>query len=92
MDEKINESVLQWLGHMERMENNTISKRVYELECAGSRTVGKPRKGWIDTMKDCLKKRSLDVRQAKRVMYELCSVLRTFLRENAWGVAWGMNP
>ena len=31
-------------------------------ECAGSRSVGRPRKRWIDTVKDCLKKRGLGVR------------------------------
>ena len=27
--ERIDESVLRWFGHIERMENNRISKRVY---------------------------------------------------------------
>ena len=46
------------------MENDRIAKIVYVGECAGSRSVGKPRKRWIDTVKECLKKRGLDVRQA----------------------------
>ena len=29
-----------------------IAKRVYVGECAGSRSVGRPRKRWIDTMKE----------------------------------------
>ena len=39
-DERIDESVLCWSGHIERMENNRIAKRVYmgesgtdEVEC-----------------------------------------------------------
>ena len=43
-----------------------IAKRVYVGECAGSRSVGRPRKRWIDTVKECLKRRGLDVRQARR--------------------------
>ena len=43
------------------MENDRIGKRVYAGECAGSRSVGRPRKRWIDNVKDCLKKRGLDV-------------------------------
>ena len=31
-------------------------------ECAGSSSVSRPRKRWIDTVKDCLEKRGLDVR------------------------------
>ena len=37
---------------MERMERDRIAKRVYVGECAGSRSVGIPRKIWIDTVKD----------------------------------------
>ena len=31
-----------------RMENDRIAKRVYVGECAGSRSVGRLRKRWID--------------------------------------------
>ena len=53
VDEKIDEGVLRWLGHVERVENDRIAKRVYVGEYAGSRSVGRPRKRWIDTVKDC---------------------------------------
>ena len=76
---------------MERMENDRIVKRVYAGECAGSRLVGRPRKRWIDTVKDCLKERGLDVRQARRMVQDR-SEWRGFARGNAWGVARGMNP
>ena len=81
VDEKIDESVLRWFGHVERMENDRIAKRVYVGECAGSRSVGRPRKRWIDTVKDCLKKRGLDVRQARRMMLDR-NVLILLLRSN----------
>ena len=42
--------------------------RVYVGEWAGSRSLGRPRKRCTDTVKDCLKKRSLDIRQA-RIMW-----------------------
>ena len=42
---------------MVRMENDSIAKKFYVGECAGSRSVGRPRKRWIDTVKDYLKKR-----------------------------------
>ena len=70
VDEKIDEGVLRWLGHVERMENDRIAKRVYVGECAGSRSVGRPWKRWIDTVKDCLKKRGLDVRKARRMVHD----------------------
>ena len=42
VDEKIDEGVLRWFGHVERMENDIIAKRVYVGECAGSRSMGRP--------------------------------------------------
>ena len=47
VDERIDEGVLRWFGHVERMKNIRIAKRVYVGECAGSRSVG--------DLKDCLK-------------------------------------
>ena len=37
VDEKIDEGVLRWFGHVERMENDRIAKRVYLGEFTGSR-------------------------------------------------------
>ena len=52
---------------MERMENDRIAKRVYVGACVSSRSVGRLQKRWIDAVKYCLKKKSLDVRQARRM-------------------------
>ena len=69
-------------GHLERMENDRIAKRVYVGEFAGSRSVGRPRKRWTRTVKDCLKKRGLGVRQARRMVHYR-SLWRGFVRGNA---------
>ena len=47
-----------------------IAKRVYVGECAGSCSVVRLWKKWIYTMKGCLKKRGLDVRQARRMVHD----------------------
>ena len=74
------------------MENDRIAKRVYVGECTDYRSVCRTRKRSIDTVKDCLKKRDLDVRQTRIMLHE-SSVWRGFVRRgNAWGVARGMNP
>ena len=67
LDERI-DGVLRWFDHVERMENDGIAKRVYIGESGGSRSVGRPRKRWIDTVKEYLRKRGLDVRQAGRMV------------------------
>ena len=71
-DERIDEGILQWLGLVERMERDRITNRVYVKECAGSCSVGRPWKRWIDTMKDCLREIILDVRQARRMVQDRC--------------------
>ena len=70
IDEKIDEGVLRWFGHVERMERDMIAKIVYVGECASSRAEGKRRKRWIDTVKECLKKRGLDVMQPRRMVQD----------------------
>ena len=70
LDDKIDGVILQCFGHVERMKNERIAKRFYVGECAGSRSVGRPRKTWIGTVKGCLNKRGLDVRQARIMVHD----------------------
>ena len=56
LDERIYEGVLRCFGHVERMERDKVAKRAFVGECAGSNSVGRPRKRRIDTVKECLKK------------------------------------
>ena len=90
LDKRIDEVVLQWFGYVERMERDRIAKIVYVEECAGSHSVGTLQKRWIDTVKECLRKRGLDVRQARRMIQDR-SVWWGFVRGNAC-IAQGMNP
>ena len=62
---------------MERMEKDRTAKRVYVGKCAGSRPVGRQKKRWIYTVKECLRNRGLDVRQARRMGQD---------RSELWGV------
>ena len=78
VDEKIDEDVLRWFGHLERMENDRIAKSVYVVECVSSRSVGRLRESWIDVLKDGLKRKGLGVRQARIMVHD--SVWRGFVR------------
>ena len=44
--------------------------RVYVGECAGSHSVGRLWKRWINTVRECLRKRGLYVRQARRMVHK----------------------
>ena len=42
---------MQWAGHMARMEEDRVPKRIYQAQMIGRRPVGRPRKNW-DIMPD----------------------------------------
>ena len=46
LDERIDEGVLRWFGHVESMR----AKRICVGECSGGHSVGRPRKRWNDTV------------------------------------------
>ena len=52
LDEWLDKGVLRWFGHVERMEKDRITKRVYVGECAGSCSVSKPRHRWTEIGKN----------------------------------------
>ena len=84
--ERIDEDVLRWFGHVEKMERDRIAKRFYVGKFTGSRSLVRPRKRWIDTVKESLKKRGLDARQARRMVQDR-SEWRGFMRGSAWSLA-----
>ena len=48
VDERIEEEDLHWFSHVKRMENDSIAKRLYAGEFAGSRSAGQPRQEEVD--------------------------------------------
>ena len=66
--ESIDEGVFWWFGHMERIEKDRIAKKVYVGEYAGSCSLGRLWKRWIDTAKECIKKNLFYIRQARRMV------------------------
>ena len=73
VDERIDEGVLGWFCHVERVENDKIARntnRVYVGKHLDSHSEVRQRKRWIDTVKYCLKKRGLDVRQTRGMAHD----------------------
>ena len=42
LDERIDEAILRWFGHVKKMESDRIAWSFYVGECARSRLVGRP--------------------------------------------------
>jgi hypothetical protein len=52
----IKTSRLKWIGHVNRMEDHGETKRELQGFPGGGRRRGKPRKMWLDDVKDDLRK------------------------------------
>lgn len=51
----VKRSTLRWFGHMERMNNERLTKRVYMRDVDGRRRRGRPRNRWKDKVREYMK-------------------------------------
>ena len=65
MSPRIDRSVVRWFEHVERMGDERMAKRVYELDVRGVRRRGRPRKYWMDGVKEMLAKKGLSIQEVK---------------------------
>ena len=63
--ERMDQGVMRWFGHVERMGDDRLVKRVYDSEVRGVRRRGRPRKGWMDGLKETLERRGLNIQEAR---------------------------
>jgi hypothetical protein len=52
----INIARLQWAGHLQRMKNTEIPRKLMEWKPDGRRCVGRPRVRWMDGVEEDLRK------------------------------------
>ena len=53
----------KWFGHMERMGEERLVKRLYRADVKGNRGRGRPQRRWWDEVKDFLLGRGLSERE-----------------------------
>ena len=58
--------VLRWFGHVERMDEYRIARRVLMAEVSGGRVRGRPRLGWMDGVKVALGNRGMTVEAVRQ--------------------------
>ena len=63
---RVDVNVLRWFGHVERMDNERLLKKVMNAKVDGRSARGRPRFGWMDGVKRALNDRRMDIREAKR--------------------------
>ncbi|XP_063348692.1 uncharacterized protein LOC134640721 [Pelmatolapia mariae] len=53
--DKMREVRLRWYGHVARSDKNSIAKTAQQLDLGGNRPRGRPKKPWMDRIKDDMK-------------------------------------
>ena len=65
MSDRVDQRVLRWYGHMERMGEERLVKKVWVAEVDGVRPRGRPRRRWMDGVEGALDARGLSVEQGR---------------------------
>ena len=63
---KANQRALRWFGHVERMDDYRMARRVLMAEVSGGRVRRRPRLGWMDGVKVALGNRGMTVKAARQ--------------------------
>ena len=58
---RADQRVLKWFGHVERMDEYRMARRVLMTEVSGGRVRGRPRLGWMNGVKVALGIRGMTV-------------------------------
>ena len=62
---RADQCVLRWFGHMERMDDDRLVKRIVKSEVQGARPRGRPTLGWKDSVKRALDAREMTMEQGR---------------------------
>nr|XP_032520531.1 uncharacterized protein LOC116772442 [Danaus plexippus plexippus] len=63
--DKLQESRLRWYGHVARRPENYVGKICLDMSVPGARPPGRPRKRWLDTVKQDMRANGLTTADAK---------------------------
>ncbi len=65
LSERVDQRVLSWNGHMVRVGEEHLMKRVWKAEVSGLRVRGRPRRGWLERVERALGVQGLSVEQGR---------------------------
>ena len=63
---RADQRVLRWFGHVKRLDDYRMARRVLMAELGGGRVGGRPRLGWMDGVKVALGNRGMTVEAARQ--------------------------
>ena len=63
---RVDQRVMRWFGHVERMDEYRMARKVLMAEVSEGRVRGRPRLGWLDGVKVALGNRGMMVEAARQ--------------------------
>lgn len=63
----LNQRQLKWFGHLVRMEEERLPKRIFEARVFGARGRGRPRMEWEGYMESLMERKGKGMREARRL-------------------------
>ena len=68
LSEKVDQSVIRWYGHMEKMSEKGLVNRIHRAGVDGTRGRGRARTGLLNGVRKVLGERCMTIQQAERCM------------------------
>ncbi len=68
--ERAKQGVVRWFGHVERMEEECLVKKITRSDRRGVRSRGRPRTGWLDSVKRVFSPSGMSVEQGRLVVHD----------------------
>ena len=68
LSQRVDRCTLRWFGHVERMNEERMAKKVYVSAENGRRDRGRPTRVWMDGVKDALNAREVTLEQARMIV------------------------
>ena len=56
---KVQERRLKWYGHVMRREEQYVGRRAMKMEVQGRKKIGRPKRRWLDRVRDDIKEKGL---------------------------------
>ena len=80
---KVQEMRLKWYGHVMRREEHYVGSRAMEMNVQGRRKRGRPKRRWLDKVKDDIKEKGLSAdelydRAIPHIHFPIAPALETF--------------
>ena len=82
--ENIIEKSLKWIGHVIRMKDERLPKRVMEARPIGCRSKGRPRTEWYDYMSSVTNKKGMSMGEVKKLARDRKEYNRWILTQMRW--------